>query len=310
MIVIKTQDLSKEFRTGFTMKKVSALHNLNMEVEEGEIFGYIGPNGAGKTTTLKILAGLIYPTSGNAWILGRDIRDVAIKKDIGFLPEGPYFYDYLTAKEFLYFYGQLFGMRKREIEKKVDELLDLVELSHVKDIQLRRFSKGMLQRIGVAQALINDPKLLLLDEPMSGLDPIGRAKIKEIILRLKEDGKTILFSSHILSDVEMLCDRVGILTQGRLIDVGSLDTLLGSGIKSIEIVTSHITKDTLREIETVAEKVTLRDEKLVIVVNGEEDKDRVLGIINRNNGRLISLTPGRKTLEEYLVEKVNRGAAL
>jgi ABC-2 type transport system ATP-binding protein len=310
LIAVKTQGLSKEFRTGFKMKKVSALHNLNLEVKEGEIFGYIGHNGAGKTTTLKILTGLIYPTSGNAWILGRNITDVAIKKDIGFLPEGPYFYDYLTAKEFLYFYGQLSGMRKREIEKKVDELLDLVELSHVKDIQLRIFSKGMLQRIGIAQALINNPKLLLFDEPMSGLDPIGRAKIKEIILQLKEDGKTILFSSHILSDVEMLCDRVGILTNGKLTDVGSLDSLLIHEVKSIEIVTSRMEENIIEEIKTITEKITLRDEKVLIMVDGEENKERVLRIIEKNRGRLLSLTPRRKTLEKYLVEKINRGIAL
>lgn len=226
-MVITTEGLTKEFRVGFRMKRVLALDGLNLKVEEGEIFGYIGPNGAGKTTTLKIMMGLIYPTSGNVQIFGRDVKDVNIKMDIGFLPEAPYFYDYLTAREFLDFYGQLFDLGKNERKRRNEELLDMVDLRLAKDTQLRKFSRGMLQRIGIAQALINDPKLVILDEPMSGLDPVGRTKIRDVILRLKDEGKTVFFSSHILSDVEMICDRVGILVNGRLKEVGKLEELLG-----------------------------------------------------------------------------------
>jgi ABC-2 type transport system ATP-binding protein len=226
-VVITTEGLTKEFRVGFRMKRVLALDNLNLKVEEGEIFGYIGPNGAGKTTTLKIMMGLIYPTSGNVRIFGRDIKDINIKMDIGFLPEAPYFYDYLTAREFLDFYSQLFGLAKKERERRIEELLDMVDLRLVKDTQLRKFSRGMLQRIGIAQALINDPKLVILDEPMSALDPVGRTKIRDVILHLKDEGKTVFFSSHILSDVEMICDRVGLLVNGKLKEIGKLEELLG-----------------------------------------------------------------------------------
>ena len=226
-MVITTEGLTKEFRVGFRMKRVLALDGLNLRVEEGEIFGYIGPNGAGKTTTLKIMMGLIYPTSGNVQIFGRDIKDINIKMDIGFLPEAPYFYDYLTAREFLDFYSQLFGLAKKERERRIEGLLDMVDLRLVKDTQLRKFSRGMLQRIGIAQALINDPKLVILDEPMSALDPVGRTKIRDVILRLKDEGKTVFFSSHILSDVEMICDQVGLLVNGKLKEIGKLEELLG-----------------------------------------------------------------------------------
>jgi len=226
-VVITTEGSTKEFRVGFRMKRVLALDGLNLRVEEGEIFGYIGPNGAGKTTTLKIMMGLIYPTSGNVQIFGRDIKDINIKMDIGFLPEAPYFYDYLTAREFLDFYSQLFGLAKKERERRIEGLLDMVDLRLVKDTQLRKFSRGMLQRIGIAQALINDPKLVILDEPMSALDPVGRTKIRDVILRLKDEGKTVFFSSHILSDVEMICDQVGLLVNGKLKEIGKLEELLG-----------------------------------------------------------------------------------
>src|SRR4030067_1913470 len=194
-IVIKTENLTKAFKVGFRGKGVTALKGLNLGVNEGEIFGFLGPNGAGKTTTIKILMGLIYPTTGKAWILDKEAKDIEVKNHIGFLPEQPYFYDYLTSVEFLRFYGQLFGLEKGELSARMNSLLTLVGLKDASDLQLRKFSKGMLQRIGIAQALINQPDLIVLDEPMSGLHPIGREEIRRVILRLKEDGKTVFFST-------------------------------------------------------------------------------------------------------------------
>ncbi|MBI3809478.1 MAG: ABC transporter ATP-binding protein [Nitrospirae bacterium] len=210
-VVLRTEALSKTFHVGFWGRPLVAVDRLDLEVCEGEVFGFLGPNGAGKTTAMKILMGLMRPTSGRAWILERDLGDVGVKREVGFLPEAPYFYDYLTAQEFLRFYGQLFGLERRVLAKRIEELLQVVGLSEAGHLQLRKFSKGMLQRIGIAQALINDPRLIILDEPMSGLDPIGRREIRDLILRLKQSGKTIFFSSHILHDAELLCDRVGIL---------------------------------------------------------------------------------------------------
>ena len=234
--MIRTEGLQMEFRVGFMRKRVLALKGLTMEVKKGEVFGFLGPNGAGKTTTIKILMGLVYPTGGAAWLMGRPLGDVAVKRNIGFLPEQPYFYDYLTAAEFMDFYGRLFGIRKKERMARADELLDLVGLSGARDLQLRKFSKGMQQRIGIAQALINDPELVVLDEPMSGLDPIGRKQVRDIILGLKAKGKTIFFSTHILPDVEVICDRVGMLVKGELRAMGTVGELLsGMRVKSVEM---------------------------------------------------------------------------
>src|SRR6266849_9697408 len=225
-LVVQTEQLSKIFRVGFRGKRVTAVDGLSLEVRRGEVFGFLGPNGAGKTTTLKILMGLIYPTSGTARLFNLDMGDPRAKTRLGFLPESPYFYDYLTSREFLEFYGYLFGLWGAVLGKRVDELLELVGMTHAKDLQLRKFSKGMLQRVGVAQALINDPELVVLDEPMSGLDPIGRKEIRDLILELRAEGKTVLYSTHILSDVELTCDRVAIVVRGRLRDSGPLDKLL------------------------------------------------------------------------------------
>jgi len=308
MAVIETEGLSKDYRVGFTLKKIRALENLNLEVMEKEIFGFLGPNGAGKTTTLKILMGLIYPSSGKARIFDKDIRDISIKNEIGFLPEGPYFYDYLTGKEFLNFYGELFGIEKKRIKAKVDELLETVGLTEAGKLQLRRYSKGMLQRIGIAQTLINDPKLVILDEPMSGLDPIGRKEIRDLILQLKDMGKTVFFSSHILSDVEMICDRVAILVGGRLIDVGSVNALLKEETGSVEICVSAISRAALEKINTFKKKVIYRGERVYITVDSEEEKDEILKKIFENKSeekvRLISIIPQKKSLEALFFKEI------
>src|SRR5215467_11251203 len=235
-LVVQTEQLSKIFRVGFWGKKVTAVDGVNLEVRPGEVFGFLGPNGAGKTTTLKMLMGLIYPTSGQARLFGRDLSDPLAKARLGFLPESPYFYDYLTSREFLGFYGHLFGLWGAVLDKRVDELLELVGMTHAKDLQLRKFSKGMLQRVGVAQALINDPELVVLDEPMSGLDPIGRKEIRDLILRLREEGKTVFMNTHILTDVEMLCDRVAIIVQGKIRYEGVTNQLLEATTPETDIV--------------------------------------------------------------------------
>ena len=225
MLVVRTENLTKEFKgkSLISRRRVKALDSLNLQVEGGEIFGYLGPNGAGKTTTFKLLLGLIFPTSGTASILGENIREVGFKAKVGFLPEQPYFYDYLTGEEFLSFYAQLFRFDKKTCKQKAQTLLETVGLAEAGSTQLRKFSRGMLQRIGIAQALINDPELVILDEPLSGLDPVGRKEIRDIILQLKADGRTVIFSSHILSDVEMICDRIGVLMHGQLQSVESVD---------------------------------------------------------------------------------------
>ena len=307
MPVIELMQVSKEYRSGFLMKKIKALDNLTLSIDEGETFGYIGPNGAGKTTTFKILMGLIYPTSGTVRLFGRDLGDIRVKQIIGFLPEAPYFYDYLTAEEFLDFYGQLFQLERNLRRKKIDELLELVDLSRARTLRLRQFSKGMLQRIGIAQALINDPQLIILDEPMSGLDPLGRIQIRDIILLLKKQRKTIIFSTHILSDVEQICDRVGILVGGKLKDLVDLDDLLRERVKSIEIVASGLGESEIHRVKTVAREITLHDELLIILVNSEQERDQIFDIIRVGQGRVISMSPRHESLEELLLEEIQRG---
>lgn len=303
MNVIEIEDLSKTFVPGLGFKKVPALEKINLSIEKGEIFGYIGPNGAGKTTTLKILTGLIFPTGGRATIFGEDVQNLKAKERIGFLPEEPYFYHYLTAGEFLLFYGKLFGYDKLYLSKKIEELLTLVELQHKKNSQLRHFSRGMLQRIGIAQALINDPELIILDEPMSGLDPSGRALVRDIILHLREQGKTILFSSHILSDVEMICDRIGIITKGKLRETGTVDSLLQEGMKKIEIVAVNLNSDEIQQIEKTSNKTVVFERELLITVSDEKVRDDILKIITAKSGRLQSLENRRETLEDLFMKK-------
>ncbi|MGC2423077.1 MAG: ABC transporter ATP-binding protein [Nitrospirota bacterium] len=305
--MIRTESLQMEFKVGFMRKRILALKGLTMEVAKGEVFGFLGPNGAGKTTTLKILMGLVYPTGGKAWLMGRPLGDVAVKRNIGFLPEQPYFYDYLTAAEFMDFYGRLFGIPKKERTARAVELLDLVGLSGARDLQLRKFSKGMQQRIGIAQALINDPELVVLDEPMSGLDPIGRKQVRDIILELKKKGKTIFFSTHILPDVEVICDRVGILVKGELRAMGTVGELLSGTVKSVEMTFEGVSGESFSKIESMASSIVAHDRLTTAIFNDPEAASKAKRLVFDSGGDIISLIPNKGSLEDLFMEEVGKG---
>ena len=305
---IRIVGLTKEFRLGLRRRRSLAVNGLDLEVEPGEIFGFLGPNGAGKTTTIKILMGLIYPTSGTAWILDREIGDVAVKCEIGFLPEAPYFYEYLTGEEFLGFYGQIFGLGGTALAKKIDQMLEMVKLIEARRLPLGKFSKGMLQRIGLAQALINDPKVVILDEPMSGLDPIGRRDVRDIILHLRDEGKTVFFSTHILPDVEMICDRVGILVKGHLRAVGAVQDLVGAGaVTSIEIVVQGLAESGVQEAERLGGTAVQRGDQVLIKLEDATKVNHMLEVIRRHAGRLVSLVPHKRSLEDLFLKEVGVG---
>lgn len=302
MAAIEILGLAKTYQVGFWRKKPkSALKPLHLQVDEGEVFGFLGPNGAGKTTTLKMLMGLVYPTSGTARILGSEISDPSVRAQIGFLPEQPYFYDYLTGRELLEYYGRLSGMPAAGRSQKISEMLSRVGLTDAGDVQLRKYSKGMLQRVGIAQAILHDPRIVFLDEPMSGLDPMGRREVRDLMEQLKKDGKTVFFSTHILSDAEALCDRVAIIHLGELRGVGSVEELTAKLRGRVELVwlgkvipsamqslgaECHVTGDTVR------------------AVLDEAQQDSALEVLRRERMRLISLTPVRTSLEDYFVSQV------
>ncbi len=319
MGIIETRGLTKTYVRDFIdvehgrlrfhlwKRKVSALRNLNLSVEPGEIFGLLGPNGAGKTTTLKILMGIHFPTSGEATIMGRPLGDREVKSRIGFLPENPYFYDYLTGAEFLNFYGQLYGMPRGERNRKIPELLELVGLSQAGKLPLRGYSKGMNQRIGLAQALLNDPEIVFLDEPQSGLDPLGRKDIRDIILRLREQKKTVFFSSHILSDAEMICDRVAILVKGELRNIGALGQLLSAGIKDYEIVVQGVSGEVFSALRPKMKSYLESSDGIMLMAPDEELAREAVRITLDNHGRLVSFNPRRETLEEYFISQVRSG---
>ena len=304
MAAIEVINLEKTYAVGFWRKRPRvALRPLNLAVNEGEVFGFLGPNGAGKTTTLKLLMGLVYPTGGSARILGMEISDPRVKAQIGFLPEQPYFYDYLTARELLAYYAHLSGVPAKECSSRIERVLQLVGLPDAANVQLRKFSKGMLQRVGIAQAVLHDPKVVFLDEPMSGLDPMGRREVRDLMAQLKQQGKTVFFSTHILADAEALCDRVAIIHQGELRGVGAVADLTSSVQGKIELVWAgnavpasmkslgsecHVTGDTVR------------------AVLPDNQQDAALEALRREHLKLISLVPVRTSLEQYFVEKLKR----
>lgn len=298
---IEIQNLTKDYEVGFWRKhKVRALDGLSLSVEPGQIFGFLGANGAGKTTTLKLLMGLIFPTGGGARILGRDIGDTSMHARIGYLPENPYFYDYLTAREFLNYCAQLFGQDSATRSRRTEEILALVNLEKKSwDRQLRKFSKGMLQRVGLAQALVNDPSIVFLDEPMSGLDPVGRREVRDLIASLRTQGKTVFMCSHILSDIEVLCDNVAILRGGRLAHAGSLDDLRARESSLIEVIVTGADAATINLGSTG--KVTTTASGLRIEVADEREVDEVIAALRKANGKLVSIQPVRQSLEELFL---------
>jgi ABC-2 type transport system ATP-binding protein len=304
-IALLTTGLSKSYRTGHVIQgRRPALVDLDLEVRAGEIFGYVGPNGSGKTTTLKLLVGLLKPDRGDARMLGEPLASRAWRFRAGYLPEHPYLYDYLTAAEYLDYAGRLFGMADARRREKARELLALVGLERSADVPLRRFSKGMVQRAGLAQALVNDPELVILDEPMSGLDPIGRRLVRDIILALRRAGRTVFFSTHILSDAEALCDRVGVLRAGRLVRVGSLGELLRLDVQHMEVFVSGLDEGAAAPAAARRERV---GDRLRLEVD-ERDLGRTVAAVEAAGGRILSVQPVRETLEDYFFREMG-GAA-
>ncbi len=307
--VVEIDNLTKDYEVGFWRKrKMRALDGLSLTINHGEIFGFLGANGAGKTTTLKLLMRLIFPTAGSARILDHDIAEVSMHSRIGYLPENPYFYDYLTALEFLNFCGQIFGFSKTDRNSRAKDLLSRVKLDESKwNTQLRKFSKGMLQRVGLAQALINDPEVLFLDEPMSGLDPIGRREVRDLIAALRQEGKTVFMCSHILSDIEVLCDRVAILKGGRLAQVGYLEELRQQvvGRNLVEVIISGIDEPALSRRLPSGNNflITSTPAGLRVELTGEKDVDSVIAALRQAGGKLVSVQPLRQSLEELFLKQ-------
>jgi ABC-2 type transport system ATP-binding protein len=305
--IVHVDGIVKDFRPGFGLRRKRVLHGISFDVREGEIFGFVGPNGAGKTTTLKILMGLIGATAGRARILGSDVRETAFRRHVGFLPENPYFYDYLTGREILRFYARLSGVPRSRREQRVGELLEWVGLAPAANARLRTYSKGMLQRVGIAQALVHDPKVVFLDEPMSGLDPIGRKEVRDLILRLKSDGKTVFMNTHILPDVEMLCDRVAIIVKGRIGHQGVIDPFIEGGAREAEVVLAGLPPELPAQLEEIFGAQLRGHGERVEVRVPEKNVRGVLESALQAGAQVISVTPHRVSLETVFLHAVAEG---
>jgi ABC-2 type transport system ATP-binding protein len=303
---IQIEALTKDYAVGFTRRRrYRALDRLTLSIEPGEVFGFLGPNGAGKTTTLKLLMQLIFPTAGRAEILGRPVGDVATRRRIGYLPENPSFYDYLTAEELLTYFAELFGYAPAERRRRVGELLDRLGIGRERSFQLRKFSKGMLQRVGIAQALLNDPEVIFLDEPMSGLDPLGRREVRALILSLRDQGRTVFFSSHILSDAEALCSRVAVVAGGRLAAQGKLAELAEFEVRGWELVVANVAPHVLTAVRPSTTRVVeIGPGRYTLELSLAKPPDRILSELVAAGASVVSLNPLRVTLEDFFVERV------
>jgi len=305
-VAIEIENLSKEYPFGFLhLRKRRSLENLTMQVQAGDVFGFLGPNGAGKSTTIKLLMRLIFPTSGTARILGKSIEDVSMHQDIGYLPEQPYFYDYLTAAELLDYFARFHGLRESDRRERVQRILKRVGLDTAKKIQLRKYSKGMLQRAGLAQAILHDPQVVVLDEPMSGLDPLGRREVRDIILGLKKEGRTVLFSTHILSDAEMLCDRVGVIVGGKLRGVGTPGEMVGIQTQGMEIL---FELDGSAKKPALLEKAAKTGERYRVQLP-EAELYNALDQLKEAGARILSVAQIKPTLEEFFMNLVDADRA-
>ena len=303
VLAVQTEGLTKIYKGELGHSDVLGLENLNLQVEAGEVFAFLGPNGAGKTTTIKLITRLLHPTRGKAWIFGDENTSRLSMIHVGYLPEQPQLYGYLNGIEFLDYMARIFGLNREVRNTRIPELIDKVGLKSRADTAIRGYSRGMMQRLGLAQALINDPQLLILDEPMASLDPVGRKDFRDLILEIKEQGKTIFFSSHILSDAEMIADRVGILNQGKLVSVGRLDDMAGSQTTAVE-VTFEIDDDQKKRIDLSESEMVIQGSKVMTRLQDEAMIPDMLKRIEKWGGRLISVIPQKKSLEEVFIDKL------
>jgi ABC-2 type transport system ATP-binding protein len=304
---IRAEGLAKTFRTGFWMRPVRAVAGVDLDVRAGEIFGFLGPNGAGKTTTIKMLVGLIHPSAGHAWLHGRPASEPASRRRLGFLPEGTFFHEHLTGREFVDLHARLHGVPRAERRSEVHRVLERVGVLYAADQQLRRYSKGMRQRVGLAQALVGSPDVLILDEPMSGLDPVGRKEIRDVILELREEGRTVFFSSHILQDAEMICDRVAIIVGGRVTHQGTLAELVGREILGVELVVEGVDPETHAALAASARRAVGQGAQFLFAFDCEDEAEKALDRVRAGGGRVRSLVSRRRSLEDLVVEESRRG---
>ena len=301
---IDVRDLRKTFRTPLRRKKVEALRGVTFSVQRGQIFGFVGPNGAGKTTTIRTLMGLLRPSGGSATILGHAIPSRAARFKLGFLPESPYFYDYLTVGELLDLAGRLFGVPSELRKKRADELIEKVGLGRARAQSLKKFSKGMLQRAGLAQALMNDPELVVLDEPMSGLDPIGRKEVRDLIVELRDAGKTVFFSSHILTDVEAVADQVAIIARGQLQSQGTPAELIQRTVLGIDVTVRIPADADVGALTDGASRVRRTGEELSLTLPADGDVDAWLAAARDKGAKVVAVTPRHETLEDLFMRQI------